>query len=40
MSGIYLYDDRTARGFEPFALTRPAGELRAGALLVRDRWAR
>ena len=40
MSGIYLYDDRRARGFEPFALTRPTAELRAGALLVRERWAR
>ncbi|MDB4879712.1 MAG: hypothetical protein JWL60_1158 [Gemmatimonadetes bacterium] len=40
MTAIYLYDDRTARGFEPFALTRPAGELRAGALLVRERWER
>jgi UDP-N-acetylglucosamine diphosphorylase/glucosamine-1-phosphate N-acetyltransferase len=40
MSAVYLYDDRTARGFEPFALTRPAGELRAGALLVRERWSR
>jgi len=40
VSGIYLYDDRRARGFEPFALTRPTAELRAGALLVRERWAR
>ena len=40
MSTIYLYDDARARGFEPFALTRPAGELRAGALLVRERWVR
>jgi UDP-N-acetylglucosamine diphosphorylase/glucosamine-1-phosphate N-acetyltransferase len=40
MSAVYLYDDTVARGFEPFALTRPAGELRAGALLVRERWAR
>ncbi|MEO6526668.1 MAG: putative sugar nucleotidyl transferase [Gemmatimonadaceae bacterium] len=40
MSGIYLYDDAVARGFEPFALTRPVGELRAGALLVRERWER
>ncbi len=39
MSAIYLFDDNVARGFEPFALTRPAGELRAGALLVRERWA-
>jgi UDP-N-acetylglucosamine diphosphorylase/glucosamine-1-phosphate N-acetyltransferase len=40
VSGIYLYDDQRARGFEPFALTRPVAELRAGALLVRERWAR
>ena len=40
MSAVYLYDDARARRFEPFALTRPAGELRAGALLVRERWAR
>jgi UDP-N-acetylglucosamine diphosphorylase/glucosamine-1-phosphate N-acetyltransferase len=40
MSAVYLYDDSIARGFEPFALTRPTGELRAGALLVRERWAR
>ena len=29
MSAVYLYDDARARSFEPFALTRPAGELRA-----------
>jgi UDP-N-acetylglucosamine diphosphorylase/glucosamine-1-phosphate N-acetyltransferase len=40
VSGIYLYDDACARTFEPFALTRPAGELRAGALLIRERWSR
>ena len=40
MSVIYLYDDACARTFEPFALTRPAGEMRAGALLVRERWER
>ncbi|HET7189717.1 MAG TPA: putative sugar nucleotidyl transferase, partial [Gemmatimonadaceae bacterium] len=34
------YDDARARAFQPFALTRPAGELRAGALLVRERWVR
>ena len=39
MSAVYLYDDARARRFEPFALTRPAGELRAGALLVRERWS-
>lgn len=37
---LYLYDDAVARTFEPFALTRPAGELRAGAELVRRRWER
>lgn len=40
MSALYLYDDERALGFEPFALTRPASELRAGALLVRERWER
>lgn len=40
MTGFVLYDDRAAREFAPFALTRPAGELRAGALLTRERWAR
>jgi UDP-N-acetylglucosamine diphosphorylase/glucosamine-1-phosphate N-acetyltransferase len=40
VSAVYLYDDERARTLEPFALTRPAGELRAGALLVRERWAR
>ena len=38
MSAFYLYDDARARGFEPFALSRPVGELRAGALLIRERW--
>lgn len=33
-----LVDDAVARGFEPFALTRPAGELRAGGALIRHRW--
>ncbi len=40
MTAIVLYDDARARRFEPFALTRPAGELRAGALLIRERWTR
>lgn len=35
---LYLYDDARARLFEPFALTRPASELRAGAWLARERW--
>ena len=39
MSEIYFYDDAIARRFEPFATTRPVCELRAGALLVRERWA-
>ena len=38
MTAIVLYDDARARHFEPFALTRPTGELRAGALLTRERW--
>ena len=38
--GAILYDDRIARGFEPFALTRPAGELRAGGEIIRRRWTR
>lgn len=37
---LYLYDDERARAFEPFALTRPASELRVGAELVRRRWER
>jgi len=38
MTAVHLYDDARARTFEPFALTRPVGELRAGTLLVRERW--
>jgi UDP-N-acetylglucosamine diphosphorylase/glucosamine-1-phosphate N-acetyltransferase len=37
-TAFYLYDDVRARGFEPFALARPTGELRAGAELIRRRW--
>lgn len=40
MSTFYLYDDARARAFEPFALSRPVGELRAGALVIRHRWER
>ncbi len=36
---IVLYDDAQARTFEPFATSRPLGEVRAGALLGRERWA-
>ena len=39
-AGLVMYDDARARRFEPFALTRPAGELRAGADLIRRRWER
>lgn len=38
MSKLILYDDATARNFEPFALTRPVSELRAGVVLIRQRW--
>ncbi len=40
MTDLFLYDDATARTFEPFSLTRPTSELRAGALLLRERWER
>jgi UDP-N-acetylglucosamine diphosphorylase / glucose-1-phosphate thymidylyltransferase / UDP-N-acetylgalactosamine diphosphorylase / glucosamine-1-phosphate N-acetyltransferase / galactosamine-1-phosphate N-acetyltransferase len=35
---LVLWDDPIAREFEPFALTRPVSELRAGTELVRRRW--
>lgn len=38
MTGLYFYDDVRARQFEPFALTRPCSEMRAGTSLVRRRW--
>jgi UDP-N-acetylglucosamine diphosphorylase/glucosamine-1-phosphate N-acetyltransferase len=38
VSAFFLLDDRDARQFEPFSLTRPVGELRAGIELVRVRW--
>jgi UDP-N-acetylglucosamine diphosphorylase/glucosamine-1-phosphate N-acetyltransferase len=40
MSPLYFYDDKRARQFEPFALTRPGSELRAGTSLIRERWER
>ena len=40
MNTLVLYDDEVARAFEPFALTRPASELRAGTEVVRRRWER
>jgi UDP-N-acetylglucosamine diphosphorylase/glucosamine-1-phosphate N-acetyltransferase len=39
---LYLFDDRKADAWRPFALTRPIGELRFGALTLRERierWA-
>jgi UDP-N-acetylglucosamine diphosphorylase/glucosamine-1-phosphate N-acetyltransferase len=38
VSELVLYDDAVARNFEPFALTRPICEMRAGAKLLRQRW--
>lgn len=35
---VVMYDDATARTFEPFALTRPACELVVGTSLITDRW--
>ena len=40
MNPLYLFDDARARAFEPFALTRPASELRVGAEVTRRRWER
>ena len=40
MKRLYLYDDAAARNFQPFALTRPVSELRAGAEILRLRWER
>jgi UDP-N-acetylglucosamine diphosphorylase/glucosamine-1-phosphate N-acetyltransferase len=37
---LYLFDDDTARGWQPFALTRPAGELLFGAWTFRARAER
>lgn len=37
---LYLFDDARARAWEPFALTRPAGELLFGALTPRARAER
>lgn len=40
MPRLYLVDDAAARALRPFALTRPAGELRVGALTQRERAER
>jgi UDP-N-acetylglucosamine diphosphorylase/glucosamine-1-phosphate N-acetyltransferase len=37
---LYVFDDRIARGWEPFALTRPIGELLLGAHTFRGRAER
>jgi UDP-N-acetylglucosamine diphosphorylase/glucosamine-1-phosphate N-acetyltransferase len=38
LSSLYLYDDARARGFEPFASSRPISELVSGISTIRDRW--
>ncbi|MGI8549029.1 MAG: putative sugar nucleotidyl transferase [Gemmatimonadaceae bacterium] len=40
MTRLYMYDDAIARNFEPFSVTRPVSELRAGAEVIRKRWER
>ena len=40
MSVLFFYDDARARQFEPFSLTRPISEMRAGTSLIRHRWER
>ena len=35
---LIVYDDAIARGFEPFALTRPIGTLVTGTGVVWERW--
>lgn len=40
MTSLICFDDRIARGWEPFALTRPAGELRFGTMTMRRRAER
>ncbi len=39
-AGLVLFDDRKARDWEPFALTRPAGELLFGAMKLVERVER
>lgn len=40
MPDLFLFDDAVARRWEPFALTRPAGELLFGTLRLRERAER
>ena len=37
---LYLFDDRRARSWQPFSLTRPVGELLLGCLRLRERAER
>ncbi len=37
---LYLFDDARARSWAPFAITRPAGELLFGCMLLRERAER
>ena len=37
---LFLFDDGVAASWEPFALTRPIGELLFGAFLMRERAER
>jgi len=39
-ASLYLFDDRRARGWLPFSLTRPVGELLFGCLTLRERAQR
>jgi UDP-N-acetylglucosamine diphosphorylase/glucosamine-1-phosphate N-acetyltransferase len=39
-AALVLFDDRSARDWMPFALTRPLGELRFGAFTLRERAER
>ncbi|HEY6219996.1 MAG TPA: putative sugar nucleotidyl transferase [Gemmatimonadaceae bacterium] len=36
---LVIHDDAVARGFEPFALTRPIGTLATGIAPIADRWS-
>jgi UDP-N-acetylglucosamine diphosphorylase/glucosamine-1-phosphate N-acetyltransferase len=38
LTSLYLYDDARARGFEPFASSRPVSELVSGIATIRERW--
>ncbi len=40
MARLYLFDDETARGWAPFSLTRPIGEMLFGCLTLRERQER